>query len=252
MRCIGIIASGIPERSAAASSRRGASRRAGSPRSVAGRSSGPRRGVGDLASRSRSPTRPATRIGPVDPAQHRLRRGPVGGAVGPAVRLRRAPDRLAEAGQDRRSGSAGRSGRQVQRAQRWRPRRSSGVRSLVPRLPGRRQVSTSAADGGAQIAVACRAARPSMRRTASGGGSSATKWRTSLVARKRWVAGWSARKRRAATPPASPGGKRLAHHGLLARLMRMRAEAGSRADRRSRSIDQPVRMLAKAVTSAWV
>ena len=69
---------GIRGRSAAASSRRGASPRAASAWTVAGRSSGPRLwNGGELLGIDRR--RPARRyaIGPVDPAQHRLRGRPV-------------------------------------------------------------------------------------------------------------------------------------------------------------------------------
>ena len=134
-----IIASGIRGRSAAASSPRGASRRGASPRSVAVAQQRAEAGVGQLPPGRVPPTRPDNAIGPVDPAHHRLRRRP--------SRRRGRASRSAAA----RSTAAGR-GRPACPAGRASPRsaagparaalattKSSGVRSLAPRLPGRRQ-----------------------------------------------------------------------------------------------------------------
>ena len=186
--------------------------------------------------------------GPVDAPQHRLRPRPVGGAVGPAVRRRRVPQRLAEAGQD--AGQAGTPvGRHVQRADAWRPHIPAACAAWC-RAARRRQLHQR---GGSRARgrLRCRAARPRC-----GGPRPAAGRRRRNAAPASWPGSGgsrddSARNRSAATPPASPGGKDWPHHRLLARFMAARAEAEARRVRLH--LDRPAGQdSCEAVTSAWV
>ena len=74
--------------------------------------------VGGVAAALRGGHAAGNAIGPVDAAHHRLRRGPVAGPVAPAIRLRRVPERLAEAADHARQVHVGSFlRRQVERAQ---------------------------------------------------------------------------------------------------------------------------------------
>ena len=200
------------------------------------------------SSGSRSPMRAGEPVGPVDAAHHRLGRGPVGGAVGPAVRL---PARSRPAGPDRPGFRAARAGvgGQAHRAQ-------AGDHQFLRRLAFRRRAARQREGRqrqrrGAQIAagVAQHGLDLAHRvgRRVVGDEVSAQ-----LGGEKRCVAGWLARKRSAGFAAGLLGREDAAHQrsACRARARRRRNRKPGLSPRRS--TDQPVRMRAKSVTSAWV
>ena len=188
----------------------------------------------------------ADRVRPLDALHERRGAVPVGAAVRPARRRPGLPGSLPE---------------QLERCERRRCPASTG--RLKPAIAGddvvvRRLVLRAAARPTPRAPRGARDRRwagrrrsrmnaPATRSTAAGGGSSAMKWRASLVAMRCAVEGWRARSRSTATPCPKPAvGIARAEHHLRARLVQLGAEHELPGLRRRRSarrrppIDQPV------------
>lgn len=124
------------------------------------------RGVGDLKGFGCADAG-GEAVGPVHPAQHGLRRRPVGRAVGPAVRRRRGPERLAQAADDAHRHVGPLFRRRVERADPGRGVVERGAQ-LGPRPPRRRQRHQRGRGGTRSPPVSRN--RPSRRRSRNGAG----------------------------------------------------------------------------------